>query len=173
MSNKQPGKEKLSHTEVSPDSGSNTNMERENNKEESSIFNSAELNIRALAFFIDIVIVLMLAFVAFGIGIYFLQGTEAELGSASFTIYLLLFILASSYFVILNGYSGKTIGKMLMGIRIISDDGNTIGFWQSFVRWIGYYISAIFLFVGFLWSIFDRNSQSWHDKIAGTFVVKD
>ncbi len=44
--------------------------------------------------------------------------------------------------VILHGYGGKTIGKMLLGIRLITDQGDSVGLWKSFVRWIGYYIST-------------------------------
>ena len=169
MSNKDINKENLSQYTESP---KKSNMEK-STLEDHMVFSSAELNTRALAFFIDLAIVSILALVAYGIGVYFLQVASVDSENAFMTIYLLLFFLASAYFVVLNGYSGRTIGKMLMGIRIISVDGATIGFWQSFVRWIGYYISGIFLFIGFLWSIIDRNSQSWHDKLAGTFVIKD
>ncbi len=60
---------------------------------------------------------------------------------------------------------------MAVGIRIISSEGNELGLWESFMRWVGYYISAVFLFAGFIWSVFDQDSQTWHDKIAGTYVV--
>ncbi len=150
-----------------------TTMEEENLEEQSVQYSLAELNTRALALFIDLIIVSVIALIAYGVGIYFLGVGNSRSENFFMSIYLLLFFLASSYFVIFNGYTGSTIGKMIMGIRIISDEGVSIGFWRSFVRWIGYYISAIFVFVGFLWSFFDRNSQSWHDKLAGTFVVKD
>jgi len=162
--------------ENSPKEISQSNKRTDNNEEELLSFNLAGLNSRALAFFIDLVIVAIISLLAFGAGIYLLQDTNLDsfgLSRVFVPIYLLLFFLGSSYFVILNGYGGKTIGKILMGIRIISDEGNSIGFWQSFVRWIGYYISASFFFLGFVWSIFDRSSQSWHDKIAGTYVVKE
>jgi len=137
-------------------------------------FNLAGLNSRAVAFFIDLIIISLVALLAFGIGIFFVKDAgDIVLDRVFMPIYLLLFFLGSSYFVVLNGYGGKTIGKMIMGIRIISTEGSNIGFWQSFARWIGYYISGAFLFIGFLWSIFDKNSQSWHDKIAGTYVVRD
>ncbi|MEM7008947.1 MAG: RDD family protein [Thermodesulfobacteriota bacterium] len=150
----------------------NTN-EISNIEEDVISFDLAGLNSRAAAFIIDVVIISIIALLAFGIGVFFVKDPEISLGNVFMPIFLLLFFLSSSYFVILNGYSGKTIGKMIVGIKIISDDGDGIGFWQSFVRWIGYYISAIFLFLGFIWSIFDQNSQSWHDKIAGTYVVKE
>lgn len=151
-------------------------MEAENNDGKVVSFDLAGLDSRALAFLIDVVLISLVALLAYGIGTYSLKDPAIDspgFGRAFTPIYLLLFFLASSYFVILNGYSGKTIGKMFMGIKIISDEGNPIGFWQSFVRWIGYYVSGIFLFIGFIWSFFDPNYQSWHDKIAGTYVVKE
>lgn len=174
MPNKELDKPKLYETasEELPEA----NLKEDNDDEETLTFDLAGLNSRALAFFIDLIIISLVALLAFGIGIYVIQSLSVgvfNLGRVFMPIYLLLFFLSSSYFVILNGYGGKTIGKMLMGIRIISDEGNPIGFWQSFVRWIGYYISGSIFFIGFLWSIFDRSSQSWHDKIACTFVVKE
>ncbi len=162
--------------EDSPNDLSESNMRTENYEEELLSFDLAGLNSRALAFFIDLVVIAIVSLVAFAAAIFLLQDTNLDslgLNRVFMPIYMLLFFLASAYFVILNGYGGKTIGKMIMGIRIISEEGSSIGFWQSFVRWIGYYISAAFLFLGFVWSIFDRNSQSWHDKIAGTYVVKE
>jgi len=162
--------------ENSPNEISQSNMRTDNYEEELLSFNLAGLNSRALAFLIDLVIVAIISLLAFGVAIYLLQDTNLDafgLKQVFMPIYLLLFFLASSYFVILNGYGGKTVGKMLMGIRIISEEGGSIGFWQSFVRWIGYYISGSFLFLGFVWSVFDRSSQSWHDKIAGTYVVNE
>jgi len=174
MSNKDIGNPDF--FEDSPEEISQTNMRTDNIEEELLSFDLAGLNSRALAFFIDLVVVAVISLVAFGAAIYFLQDTNLDsfgLKRVFMPIYMLLFFLASSYFVVLNGYGGITIGKMVMGIRIISDEGGSIGFWQSFVRWIGYYISAAFLFIGFVWSIFDASSQSWHDKIAGTYVVKE
>lgn len=155
---------------------SQSNMQADNLEDELLSFDLAGLNSRAIAFFIDLIVIAIIALVAYGAAIYFLPDTNLdsyELKRVFMPIFMLLFFLASSYFVILNGYGGRTIGKMIMGIRIISDEGGSIGFWQSFVRWIGYYISGAFLFLGFVWSIFDKSSQSWHDKIAGTYVVKE
>jgi len=151
-------------------------MEIENNDTESISFDLAGLNSRALAFFIDLILIFVVALLAFGAGTFFLSDSNIEpfdLERVFIPIYLLLFFLGSAYFVILHGYGGKTIGKMLLGIRLITEQGNSPGFWEAFVRWVGYYISTAFLFIGFIWSIFDSRSQSWHDKIAGTFVVKD
>ncbi|PIP08224.1 MAG: hypothetical protein COX51_04865, partial [Syntrophobacteraceae bacterium CG23_combo_of_CG06-09_8_20_14_all_50_8] len=41
----------------------------------------------------------------------------------------------------------------------------------AFLRWIGYFISALPLYIGFLWVAFDGKKQGWHDKLAGTVVI--
>jgi uncharacterized RDD family membrane protein YckC len=67
---------------------------------------------------------------------------------------------------------GRTIGMVLLGIRVVTGDGGTPGVARSLVRAFGYWLSAI-LFLGFLWIGVDRRSQGFHDKLAGTFVVYD
>jgi len=161
---------------VSGNEGPLGGMDIENNDTQSISFNLAGLNSRALAFFIDLILISIVALLAFGAGTSLLGDSSLEpldVERVFVPIYLLLFFLGSAYFVILHGYGGKTIGKMLLGIRLITEQGDSVGFWKSFVRWIGYYISTAFLFIGFIWPIFDSRAQSWHDKIAGTFVVKD
>ncbi len=66
---------------------------------------------------------------------------------------------------------GQTPGKSLCGIRVIKADGAAISDANALIRAIGYHISALFLGLGFIWAIFDSNNQTWHDKMAGTYVV--
>jgi len=152
-----------------------TNLEgATDSKEDSESYNIAGLKLRAAAFAIDLVIVSFIAYLAIGAGFLLLGDTDIPpklLGRVYLPIYALLFFLASTYFVFLHYYAGRTLGKMAVGIRIISSEGNELGLWESFMRWVGYYISAVFLFAGFIWSVFDQDSQTWHDKIAGTYVV--
>lgn len=141
---------------------------------EAESYSIAGLRPRAIAFVIDIVIVSLIAYLAIGSGLYLLGDSgidESELSRVFVPIYALLFFLASTYFIFLHSFTGRTIGKMMMGIKIINEEGRPLGLWESFKRWVGYYISAVFLFAGFIWSVFDADSQAWHDKIAGTYVV--
>ena len=66
---------------------------------------------------------------------------------------------------------GQTPGKSVFRIRVISDDGSKISFASALIRAIGYHISALLFGLGFIWAIFDANNQTWHDKLAGTYVV--
>lgn len=82
----------------------------------------------------------------------------------------LLLLLTFAYFVYFTGFSGQTIGKMALKIRVISVPDGRVTFPRAFMRWVGYLISAAFLLLGFLWITFDSEARGWHDKIAGTRV---
>ena len=68
---------------------------------------------------------------------------------------------------------GATPGKMIFGLQIVNkDDGTPIGLVTSLLRFVGYFVSAVVFMLGFLRIIVDKDKQGWHDKIAGTLVVK-
>jgi uncharacterized RDD family membrane protein YckC len=66
---------------------------------------------------------------------------------------------------------GKTVGKALMGLRVLGQDGRRLTFRQALVRALSYYVSGLALFIGFLWVLVDDRRQAWHDKLARTLVV--
>jgi len=69
--------------------------------------------------------------------------------------------------------SGQTIGKFITGIKVSKADGTRLSWGSAILRYIGYLISAVALSIGFLWLAFDKKRQGWHDKMAGTLVVRD
>jgi uncharacterized RDD family membrane protein YckC len=75
-----------------------------------------------------------------------------------------------AYFTYFHGATGRTPGKMLLGLQVVSDDGANISFGIAFLRAVGYFVSNIF-YLGFIWVAFDKKKQGWHDKIAGTVVI--
>jgi uncharacterized RDD family membrane protein YckC len=71
-------------------------------------------------------------------------------------------------------YRQATPGKMIIGARIV--DANTGGppsTGQLIGRYFGYYVSMIPLFLGMIWVAFDARKQGWHDKLAGTVVIRE
>lgn len=81
-------------------------------------------------------------------------------------------VLALTYATLLVGSRGQTIGMQALKIRVIGvGTSDAIGYKRAFIRWIGVVISAAALFVGFLWMIWDREKQCWHDKFASDLVV--
>jgi uncharacterized RDD family membrane protein YckC len=75
------------------------------------------------------------------------------------------------YFLFFWTLLGFTPGKFLLGLKIVRQDGSKLGLGRALIRFIGYWISALVLFFGFLWIIFDSNREGWHDKLADTRVV--
>src|SRR5688572_26684815 len=70
------------------------------------------------------------------------------------------------YFVWMNGQFGASIGKMVMGIKIVKENGKPITYGDALVREIASILSLAILFLGFITIIWDKKKQSWHDKIA-------
>ena len=66
-----------------------------------------------------------------------------------------------------------TPGKMAIGARIVdARTGGKPSTGQLLKRYLGYYLACIPLFLGFVWVGFDPRKQGWHDKLAGTVVVR-
>lgn len=69
-------------------------------------------------------------------------------------------------------WKGTTIGGIVFGLKIVRMDGRSIDFAVALIRSLFSIISFVFFFIGFFWAGWDREKQSWHDKIAGTVIVK-
>ncbi|MEK7402143.1 MAG: RDD family protein, partial [Gemmatimonadota bacterium] len=70
-------------------------------------------------------------------------------------------------------YRSATPGKMATRTRLVdATTGGTPSTKQCVVRYLGYFVSIAGFFAGFLWIAFDRRKQGWHDKLAGTVVVR-
>ena len=77
------------------------------------------------------------------------------------------------YYVGLTATYGATVGKMILGLRVVDTNGQKIGFGKAALREVvGKWISGLAFGLGYLWVAFDEKKQGWHDKIAGTLVVK-
>src|SRR5690606_4044761 len=87
---------------------------------------------------------------------------------------LLNMIVGSLYYVILIARSGQTIGKKLFKIKVVSLSTNTPpSYGKAFLREVvGKLISSVIVGLGYFWTIWDKKKQTWHDKIAGTVVIK-
>ena len=80
---------------------------------------------------------------------------------------LMLWLLHATLAV---GYSGQTLGKRMMGLRVVRGDGAAVGYGRSFVRAVFYLPSAV-LYVAIPWLAVGVWRRWWHDWVAGTRVV--
>jgi uncharacterized RDD family membrane protein YckC len=82
---------------------------------------------------------------------------------------VLLFVLN---FVVLAGLGGQSAGMRILGIYILRVDGKPFTIKDAAMRHlVGYPLSTLAFFLGFLWMLWDPRQQGWHDKIARTIVV--
>ena len=87
-----------------------------------------------------------------------------------------LFILAEvAYFVYFwSRPDGQTLGMKMFNLRVVKTDGSPLTVGGAIVRYVGYIVDSIIfgLPIGYLWAAFDKDKQAWHDKMAGTYVIK-
>ena len=76
------------------------------------------------------------------------------------------------YFAGLESSMGATPGKLVLGMRITTVDGQNISFLRATGRYFAKIISALILCIGYLMIAWDGHKQGLHDKIAGTYVIK-
>ena len=81
-------------------------------------------------------------------------------------------IALAGYGALMWKLKGTTIGGLVCGLKVVRRDGAEINWDTAIVRALGCFLSMIVVGLGFLWIVFDEDRQAWHDKIAGTLVVR-
>ena len=76
------------------------------------------------------------------------------------------------YHIVFWSWKGTTVGGIVVGLRIVRTDGHPLSFAVALVRCLASFFSLAVLGLGFLWAGWSPDKQSWHDKIAGTLIVK-
>ena len=77
------------------------------------------------------------------------------------------------YFALLESSErGATVGKMVMGLRVVTSDGRRLSFMNATGRYFAKILSAIILCIGFIMVAFTDKKRGLHDIIAGTLVIK-
>jgi uncharacterized RDD family membrane protein YckC len=143
------------------------------------IKNNASFGSRAMALTIDFVLLVVICFFLFILlTVKFIQAVHFEplTLAALFVLYLLVFwgsfiFLPMVYFTLFHAWSGQTIGKMVMGIKVVTHENKPVSTSIAFLRWSGYILSVAPLATGFLWAAVDKDQCAWHDRLAQTRVV--
>jgi uncharacterized RDD family membrane protein YckC len=124
-------------------------------------FPRADFMDRLAAFGVDFIVVAVITAIL---------GVEIFGRGPTFERHMLLIGLA--YHVGFWTWKATTVGGILMQLRVVRADGGPLGFGEAFVRGLAGILSLIVVGVGFLWILRDPERQAWHDRIAGTYVVK-
>lgn len=84
------------------------------------------------------------------------------------------YILPAIAVIIFWIYKSATPGKMAMRLKIVdAGTGKAVSAGRLIGRYLGYYVSTIPLLLGLIWVGIDKRKQGWHDKLAGTVVVRN
>ena len=84
----------------------------------------------------------------------------------------MFFLILLGYHVVFWAAKGTTVGGVICHLRIARADGGPIGYTEAVVRGLASIFSAAVAGLGWLWMLWDAERQTWHDRIAGTVVVR-
>ena len=149
----------------------------------------ANIGSRFLALLIDSIILSVIFSIIsvtyFGvIGMEYISFLFSEVGVWNWNIYRMLFGLDYFFFYLLiltviwllyyalfeSSVRGATIGKMILGIKVVDENDRKLDFGTAFVRSIGRIFSGFF-YIGYIIAFATEGNQALHDKIAGTYVI--
>lgn len=119
-------------------------------------------------FLITLIAIMFFTFILTAVSRQSVVGSNRDLILVA-ALTLLLFV---ANFVVLAGSNGQSAGMRILGIYVVRIDGRPFTIKDAAIRHlIGYPLSAIPFFLGFLWVLWDPRQQGWHDKLVGTVVV--
>ncbi|MFT4614801.1 MAG: putative RDD family membrane protein YckC [Bacteroidia bacterium] len=128
---------------------------------------------RVAASLIDTVL-LIIVIAPFLTMIYGADYWQVESVSYGFWDVLVNYIFPAVAVILFWVYKSATPGKMVLKLTIVdAKTGAKPSTSQLIGRYFGYYVSAIPLLLGLIWVGIDKRKQGWHDKLAGTLVIRD
>ncbi len=135
--------------------------------------------VRLTAFILDKIIVgLVLMVMRLAFMVFLTNGASGMLARKAFFSFTLsdviIYLLTAAYFVLLTYYTGGTVGKKMMRIKVVSAEDRKPTFFEiAFREIIGRYLSAFILYIGYLIIGAGSQKEALHDRLADTRVVYD
>ncbi len=77
-----------------------------------------------------------------------------------------------AYSIVFIGWKGQTLGKQFLSIKVVTATGGQVSWVQAIVREVFKIVSSYALLLGYLWMLWDKDKQTWHDKVSKTYVIK-
>ena len=103
------------------------------------------------------------------------DGADLSAGAviAMVAVILVAIVIGLLYFPWFWARGGSTPGMRLFGLVVVRDtDGAPIGWGTALLRLVGWYVSSLVFYIGFIWIFVDKRRRGWHDLIAGTVVIR-
>ena len=138
---------------------------------------------RSLAFLIDLLVILLMSalmgamsYIGYKVGLSAHERTINWATAAPLVSMLTAacVALATLYFVVFHGLEGRTVGKWLLGLRLVGENRGAVSYRRALLRWIGTVgLGGASLGLAFLWILWQREKRGWHDMIACTWVIRE
>jgi uncharacterized RDD family membrane protein YckC len=101
---------------------------------------------------------------------YASAGIESDFGGGAFW---LLLALGVGYYIVCEAATGATLGKRMVGIRVVGEDGDAVTFGAAVLRNLLRLVDALFFYlVGFIFALTSTQGQRLGDRAAHTIVVR-
>jgi len=115
---------------------------------------------------------LVAAFLAFLVCFTSLGPGKITFGKMEFAILgMTFFLFYVQYFALFTIFGGASPGMMIRGLRVVRFDGSAPDSQQLVRRSFGYLVSAASLLLGFVWSLWDEDQLTWHDRMSHTYLT--
>jgi uncharacterized RDD family membrane protein YckC len=138
---------------------------------------------RVGAFLVDVLVIVLLsalmglmAYVAYKVGLAAHDRPMSWNAAEPLISFLTLAwtALTTLYFVVFHGMEGRTVGKWLLGLRVVGKDQRSISYRHALLRCFGTIgLGGASFGLAFLWILWQREKRGWHDLLARTWVIRD
>jgi uncharacterized RDD family membrane protein YckC/cytoskeletal protein CcmA (bactofilin family) len=81
-------------------------------------------------------------------------------------------LVLAAYGAVMWRFKGTTVGGIVCDLKVVRIGGGPLDWGTAIIRALGCFLSLVVAGVGFIWIAIDHEHQAWHDKIAGTVVVR-
>ena len=141
----------------------------ETHSEQSGLYPVASIDERRIAGLIDTGC-LLFAYGGF-LTLFGSLGGQFTFSKLSAAVCIATFVIVYlQYFAMFTVFGGTTPGMMLRGLHVVSFSGEEPTPRQMLWRSVGYMLSAGTFFMGFLWSLWDEDELTWHDRLSHTYL---
>jgi uncharacterized RDD family membrane protein YckC len=127
--------------------------------------------IRALACVIDLALLLVVQLTLAFVGGRLWGASVAESPSFQGAVALFTLLFAALYATVLHASEGQTLGKLVVGARVVGAGGERLPLGASLLRWLAGFVAMLPLGLGFLMAGLRRDKRGLHDLIAGSQVL--
>jgi uncharacterized RDD family membrane protein YckC len=116
-----------------------------------------------------------MSMVGLGIGAASYGATPLEIFTAAYFSWAtaISFALGIAYQVFFISQKGATLGKMIMGVKVVTANGGPVSVGRAFGRYFACYLSGLTLCIGYIIAAFDDQKRALHDHICNTRVIRD